>query len=387
MRKVLKKLKKKLQRVKDIYQIKQDQKGEIVKFQDDRRKAIYEKVTLTEDQKSSIDFIYENHLGRKIPYIWHQHSTAFTGEFDPFYFPELLYIPLFERFMNMDRCCIKALSNKNLFELVAKGVGIKTPVTYISCVEGLLRNKEGCAINTEQANNILFNIGNVFCKPTIDTNSGIGCFTMNIKNGVDIESGKSILSILGELGDNWAIQEKVLCQEQVSKLHPSSCNTFRIITYRWNENFNVFPAIMRIGTGGHCVDNAHQGGVFIAIDENGELHDTAFTEFNDSFNAHPDTGIIFKGYTIDGFPLCIEGAKKLHQGIPQIGVVNWDFTLDIKNQPILIEANLYGGSIWLPQLAHGRGVFGDRTTEILDWIRLLEAMPPEERLKHKFGKM
>ena len=40
--------------------------------------------------------------------------------------------------------------------------------------------------------------------------------------------------------------------------------------------------------------------------------------------------------------------------LPEIGVVNWDFTVDHNNNPVLIEANIGGGSIWLTQMANGR---------------------------------
>ena len=48
----------------------------------------------------------------------------------------------------------------------------------------------------------------------------------------------------------------------------------------------------------------------------------------------------------------IETAERMHRSIPQLGVVNWDFTLDEDGTPLLIEANVLGGSIWLFEIAY-----------------------------------
>lgn len=63
------------------------------KYRDPRRRAIYETVMLTPEQKAAIDRLYLENYGEKIPYTWHRHYTAYTGQFDVNYFPELLYIP------------------------------------------------------------------------------------------------------------------------------------------------------------------------------------------------------------------------------------------------------------------------------------------------------
>lgn len=75
--------------------------AEIDKINDPRRVKIAEMVQLSKEQKEAIDEVYMKNYGSKIPYIWHQYYTAYTGNFDPYYVPELLYIPEFERFMNI----------------------------------------------------------------------------------------------------------------------------------------------------------------------------------------------------------------------------------------------------------------------------------------------
>lgn len=133
---------------------------------------------------------------------------------------------------------------------------------------------------------------------------------------------------------------------------------------------------MRIGRGQSKVDNAHAGGMFIGVGDDGRLEPVAFTEFRNTFSIHPDTNIVFDGYQIHDFPKVLDAAESLHALLPEIGIYSWDFTLDKSGTPVLIEANTRKGSIWLNQKAWGKGVFGDDTEEILEFIKEKEKDMP-----------
>lgn len=141
--------------------------------------------------------------------------------------------------------------------------------------------------------------------------------------------------------------------------------------------------------GGNYLDNGHAGGMFIAIDNDGTLHKTAFTEFKDEYEVHPDTGLKFDGYRIELYEKVLDTAIRMHEAIPQVGVVNWDFTIDENGEPLLIEANINdgkrAGSIWLSEMPHGRGPFGDNTKEVLRWLRMMKKLSKKERYKYQFG--
>ncbi len=87
--------------------------------------------------------------------------------------------------------------------------------------------------------------------------------------------------------------------------------------------------------------------MFIAVDAAEKLGDSAFTDFRDKFTEHPDTHLTFKDYQIEHYFGMIEATKKMHTAIPQLGVYNWDFTIDEDETPVLIEANTMGGRIWM----------------------------------------
>ena len=103
IKRILKFCKTSLFNLREDYLIWRRKHNEIKKYRDGRRIEIYNKVTLSDDQMKKIDSLYLNNYGKKISYAWHRHYTAFTGKFDENYFPELLYIPEFERFMNVER--------------------------------------------------------------------------------------------------------------------------------------------------------------------------------------------------------------------------------------------------------------------------------------------
>lgn len=368
----------------DEFDRKYTRRIEFKKYKDKRRRAIFSKIALTPKQMKEIDDLYIENYGEKIPYTWHRHFTAFTGQFDKNYIPELLFIPEFEWFMDHKREYTKVFSDKNILPMLAKNANVDMPKTIYSCTSGILQNAQHSIVLISDISDLS---GEFFMKPTVDSCSGQGCQVLKLENGVDSITGKTIMDIINSSGLDWVIQERLRCHHSISDIYPDSVNTFRIMTYIWNDQICHVPAIMRIGQGGSNVDNAHAGGMFIAIDDDGTLHEKAFTEFKNEFTEHPDTHLKYNGYQIMLFPEVLKAAKRCHSLIPQIGCINWDFTIDDNGNPILIEANIRGGSIWLFQMAHGRGIFGDKTPEILKWLRMMKHMKKPERLKYPYGKI
>lgn len=335
--------------------------NEYRKYEDPRRVAIYSSVLLSTEQKEQIDDLFINHYGKRISYIWHRHFTAFTGRFDPCYIPEPLFIPEFEYYMNSNKSYINVFADKNVLSMIAQGVGVKMPETIISCANGMLRNSKYQKIGWEDIRRIMPTTS-CFAKPTIDSDSGRGCMLVERKQDNLIEE-------LKKLGTDFVVQEKIECSKSIKTIYPKSVNTFRVMTYQWKGEIQCAPVIMRIGRGGSYLDNAHAGGIFIAVNKNGTLHKTAFTEFKEEFDEQQDTHLVFDGYKIENFEKVILCAKKMHTALPQLGVINWDFTIDNNEEPVLIEANTSGGSIWLFQMAWGCGVFENNTIEVLEWLK------------------
>lgn len=360
-------------------------KCEVVKFRDPRRLAILEQVELTESQMHEIDDYYVKNYGRKIPYTWHRHNLAISGNFDVRFFPELLFVPEFNRYMNQPDEYAKVFGDKNLLGLFADKVGVRTTRALLTRTAGVFRDADMNELTMREAIDFGGNLGKCFAKPTVDTCSGVGCGAYDFDCGCDKESGIKVEELFDILGPNFAIQEPIACHPTIADLHPESANTLRVMTYRWKGEIRVLPLLMRLGCGKSVVDNAHAGGIFVGVSERGELAHAALTEFNVRYDVHPDTGIRFEGYRIAGVEKVIAAAKRMHLAMPQLGFVGWDFTVDEAGEPLVIEANTMWGSVWLSQMANGVPAFGDDTDEILQWLKFMNGIKPHERGNFRFG--
>lgn len=367
--------------------ISRHRRHEELSFRNPRRLAIARSFSLSLEQKRQVDELFLNNYGEKVDYIWHQNYAAHSGRFDPYFFPELLYIPEFEAFQNHNKSAINSFSDKNLLPLLAKAASVNMPETIVSCTGGCLRDSDYSIISPVMATELVKRQGDCFIKPTIDSSSGRGC--MVLKEGDDFVFSHNSLKVNDNVFylNDFTVQKIITCHSSISAIYPNSVNTFRIITYLWKGQVEFMPIIIRIGQGGHFLDNAHQGGMFCAVNNDGTMGDHAVTEFNDQFSEHPDTHLVFANHKIDYIDRVIFSAKMMHEKMCQLGVINWDFTIDVNGSPLLIEANCKGGSVWLPQMAHGVGAFGARTPEVLRWLRFMKNTKAHDRQHYTYGYM
>ena len=255
-----------------------------------------------------------------------------------------------------------------LFEGVSKYIEI--PKTYLVKIKGKYFNENCEVITEEDAINILNKKYNYFIiKISTDSNSGRGVGIYKLKNGVDENTNLSTIEIIKKYGNNFIVQELIKQHDVVNKLYDKSINTLRVITYITDNGYHVAPIVMRIGRGGKNVDNAHAGGIFIAIDDNGKLGKKAFTEYKDRFLYHPDTKVIFNNYKIPYIDILKKEIVKLHKKIPGVKFVSWDIAVNNDNNFSLIEVNLHSQAIWIQQMAHGMGFFEENIEEILKEIK------------------
>ncbi len=341
-------------------------RSRIKKMNDSRRQEIANKYILTKEQEKQIDKLYLSTYGKKIPYDWHKFYSAYTKNFDVNYIPELIFLPIIEKKFNNQKY-VSAFSDKNLLPFFVSGAeNVRTPKIFLSSANGFFRDEDYNLITKEQAIKLLSNL-RCFGKPTVDSNSGKMCAVYNFENGIDTISKKTVEQVIDYMGKNFCFQELISNCESVRRLHENSLNTFRITTYLWNDKVWHFPVIMRMGQGKSNLDNAHQGGMFIGLSDDGTMNECAFTEFRDIFYAHPDSKIEFKGYSVPELKVALEAVERIHQRLPQLGMISWDVVVNEHGEAIIIEMNVVGQSAWLPQMAHGIGVFGDNTSDVLTW--------------------
>lgn len=336
--------------------------------------------TLTKENKEAIDDFYFSNYGERIPYLWHQYYAAHSGTFDPRYFPNIMLTPYFEHYMNFNRNYGFVFEDKNVIPYISQCAEVKMPRTILSKTWGVLRDGDGKVVNESKAKEILVSSGKVFCKASTGACGGRGCFVADfslLTNSID--------DVLLSLGSEFVIQEIVKCQNDIAAIYPTSVNTFRVITYRWRDEFRQLPVFMRVGQGGAVVDNGAAGGMFIGIRSDGSLTDKAVMPNNTCIRSHPDTGFIFKGHKIENFQKVCDAATRMHQMIPQLGLIYWDFTINTNGEPVLIECNVFNGTIYAIQMTLGIPAFGEHTAEVLQWIRKMKHTPYSKRSKYAFG--
>lgn len=137
----------------------------------------------------------------------------------------------------------------------------------------------------------------------------------------------------------YIIQEYLLQHPTMSKLNPSSVNTIRVTTTKFNANPHLFTAIARIGVTNTLVDNAVAGGTCVGVDcETGKLMKYGCYHSKAKETTHPVSGIEYEGYQIPYWSEIVEIVKYLHSyfyGFPSLG---WDIAIT-ETGPKIIENN------------------------------------------------
>ncbi len=340
-----------------------------------KKESIYSNIKWTEQQQREFDNFWKEHFGKKYSNRWHKLYQSMNGIFCVKYFPELLYTTQLEKLWNPIQYC-RVLCDKGLLKVLFDGIPIqdlRTPTEYVTCCNGIYRDNDCRIVSLKTIKDILWNIGRVCIKPTTETGSGKRVQFPIFENGKDSRNGCSIEYYLNNYGKNFTIQECIQEHQSLAQLHPSSLNTLRVITYCLDDQIFHAPLAARIGSGNSELDNIHAGGLSIGVHDDGQLCDDAirlgYGNKNEHFEKHPDTGIVFAKYKIDGISKVLKAAEIAHARIPQLGIISWDFVVDSKGVPVLIEANLSNQSIWFPQIVNGKPAFGENTEKILEMIR------------------
>jgi len=139
------------------------------------------------------------------------------------------------------------------------------------------------------------------------------------------------------------VVEQVLEQHPVvSRLHPPSVNTLRLVTIVKDGVPELMFSCIRIGNGAR-VDNVNSGGMAALLDvQAGIICSPAADKTGASHHRHPVSDVELVGYHI---PFCAE-AVALVKGaalrVPGIRYVGWDVAI-APDRPVLIEGNQFPG--------------------------------------------
>lgn len=339
-----------------------------------RKKNLIAKVSLSDHQKQEIKDFFKQNYGRKIRTDWHRLYQSYTGAYHKDYFPEILLSTELEPKLNPYREA-EFLGDKNFLPILFSGIdGLRVPKTYLSSVKGVVRDNNGSVLRTENAVEIIKDLGQCVIKRTVDTSSGRDVQVCDIDNGIDRKTEMPISHILKNFGNDFVVQERIVQHESLSLLNPTSVNTFRVMTYILDGQIFVCPIALRLGRSNSDRDNIHYGGIVIGVNDDGTLKDKAFSEFGNSYKEHPDTKVSFDNYAV---PIIEKSkslhisdiAKQMHSRIPWLGILSFDLTIDSSGVVVVLEVNTTGQSAWFCQMVNGMPLFGENTSRILKLIK------------------
>ena len=160
------------------------------------------------------------------------------------------------------------------------------------------------------------------------------------------------------------VEERVIQNEALSALNPSSVNTIRCITLNTRNGVVVAYCFMKIGQGGSFIDNGGAGGILVGIDHTTGILDTdGYDELNKRYETHPDTGIRFAGYQLPEFQKMLDICCEMSALTPRVKCIGWDMAYT-DNGWVVIEGNGMTQMIG-PQIVWKRGI----KSEMLDLMK------------------
>lgn len=280
--------------------------------------------------------------------------------YDPDFVSDDLFMPFILRKLN-EKSEAEAFVHKGLYDILFKNE-IKRPKTLVNNINGTFYLPDMKPISHDEAVSILKNEQCFIIKPTIGSCMGKGVKKVEAKT-------VSIDSILTQYKKNFITQQVVRQSALTAEFNPCSLNTFRISTLNINGRVSVCSIIFKCGQSDSIIDNGGAGGLMVGIDDAGYFREYGYNNKYEKFY-ETKNGVKFEGKYVGSLSIVLDKIKEVHQKcIPSMGFAGWDVALDEHNEPVMIEVNLVWPGIQFEQLCPGSPIFGDRTAEVIDYLR------------------
>lgn len=208
---------------------------------------------------------------------------------------------------------------------------------------------------------IVKDLKKVIVKPA-SVGCGSGIFIYEYTTDEDL---RGTFNRMMEKGSSYIAEELIVQGKEMASWNPSSVNTLRINTYKNKKGVFNHVCFIRTGRPGAFVDNAGQGGVFAVIDDKeGKIASNGFDENGNEYIEHPNSKIVFKGWTIPNWGEVLKLAKHIHEvAFDKHPHVAWDFAQNANGDWVLLEGNW--GQFVCQQIGLGHGV----KSEILELLK------------------
>lgn len=316
---------------------------------------------------SEVQDFWGKYYNKKIDPALHLAFMNLTGKEDPRIIPGTEMRREIIPFFNDQNMAI-GYKDKNIYDLL-----ISTPHSPEIVLKRVRGNYFDSANNSVKANNAIRTLINsktdLIIKPS-DSNNGVGIEKLEIREGkVFLNQEIVTLEHLEELyGYNFIVQKVIQQHPIMAAPHPSSVNSLRMVTFRWENEIRYLLTFSRFGANNEVKDNAGAGGVCVGVTDSGKFMDVAVDENGIVHTHHPSTNYSISDLDqIPDFDKFKKFVIDLHKDILHHDFISWDIAVGLDGQPIFIEAN-FAGATWLYQLAAQRPIFGDLTEEVLQYV-------------------
>ncbi|MBU0584444.1 MAG: hypothetical protein KKB66_20030 [Alphaproteobacteria bacterium] len=246
--------------------------------------------------------------------------------------PRLLNKVQFDLNRNAD---LQLVGDKRRFRIWMQELGYPVIQEFFSKYgPGTIVDGQGVLVPLEQVAAFLKQRkGDLFVKP-LGSSLGLGAFVWKPGDSSGFLENES----------TWIIQERLKQHPDMNRLYPGALNTLRILTVKHAGQIHVEMLVLRIGSGGSCIDNSGAGGLSARVDpDTGRIATPATRryEFDPSqrpYREHPDTGVTIEGFEIpffrDGLEIVVDAASK----ISSFRSLGWDVCF-MEDGPLIVEAN------------------------------------------------
>lgn len=209
-------------------------------------------------------------------------------------------------------------------------------------------------------------------KPS-DLGLAIGIHKETLNEGDDIRAAFDALLKEGMQNKSdyrWSKKSSIILEELIeqasplSDIHPHSVNAVRCTTIRTDNDTIIFYPWLKIGMDGEFATCGIRGSLLAAIDpETGVITTNGLGEFCQEYEAHPMTGVKFKGFVIPKWQEMLDMAKEMAELFPTIRYIGWDMVLTNDGWCVM-EGNFAGE--FMGQLTQGRGMKKE-LEELIGW--------------------
>lgn len=332
----------------------------------------YEKANLLEkidfDFLDEIKIYWNNHYKKDIVPINHIAYMNLIGEKDVRIMPNSQMWNEIIPFFN-DMTIRPGYSDKNLYD---KLIDTKErPDTILKCVHGNYFDEANNDLNINEAKKLLLSMKQDLIIKTSNTDNGQGINKLYYKQGnIYLNNKPSDIGMIEQfMGKNFIVQTIIKQHPMIAEPHPSSVNTLRMVTFRWQGEIRHLLTYARFGGGNNIKDHAIAGGVSVSVNDEGILGNYGLDTHLMVHSHHPTTNYSFQKTQIQipNYEYFKEFVIRLHQNILHHDYVSWDIAVGYDGQPILIEPN-FRGTTWRYQLASKKPIFGELTEDVLQHV-------------------